>query len=295
MSWDAKKYTRTLEYYNELTSEQQSEFLEEVFGIKKTEKEKLKEITNLEMLGDYVEDARKDIETLANNNVIGYSTGYKSLDRLTRGLVPGELILAIARTSVGKSMFALNIAVNLALKQTPTLFVTLEMGKREIVARLEGISGDKLDEVLLFIPVQEQFSLPWQAIDGLVARFIDEFEEGLVVIDHLHYFSRSTANQAEELGIITKEFKRVALTYKVPLLLISHVRKSYETSISLDDVRGSSLPAQDCDIGLVLERDGSNPDQLDVRIEKNRNRGFDFNNDTATLIIRGTRLEERMI
>ena len=61
-----------------------------------------------------MKDALNSITDIQNGNVPQniVRSEFKSLDRMTKGFKPGELILLAARPSVGKTAFALNIAAN---------------------------------------------------------------------------------------------------------------------------------------------------------------------------------------
>src|SRR5579862_7723563 len=65
-------------------------------------------------------------------------TGYPFFDdRTDGGAAPGEVILFTARSSVGKTTFALNVMENLA--GTPTAMFSLEMHGRYIAQRLAAM------------------------------------------------------------------------------------------------------------------------------------------------------------
>jgi len=63
-------------------------------------------------------------------------TGIKKLDWILHPILPGDLVVVAGRTSIGKTMFALQMAVNLALLGEKVMFVSLEMTRPQIVIRL---------------------------------------------------------------------------------------------------------------------------------------------------------------
>ena len=65
---------------------------------------------------DAIAIAQENLEKLYENkaDITGIPTGYTSLDKAASGLHPGELIIIAARPGMGKTAFALNIAVNAA-------------------------------------------------------------------------------------------------------------------------------------------------------------------------------------
>jgi replicative DNA helicase len=235
-------------------------------------------------------------ERLANwGKMQGFGSGYRAIDELTKGLVGGELTVVSGKTSYGKTTVAINIANKVALGGIPVLFVTLEMTKPEITGRFMNINGGETDDytqVSTMIAFQVSDELDWQSIDGLIAKFVRDFGKGLIIIDHLHYFTRELDNVAEDLGRITKEFKKNAIRYDVPVILISHVRKAEKgkKEADIEDLRGSSLIAQDADIVLMVGRNPNYQQELKLKIFKNRNRGYDFANDEAHMFLDGITL-----
>lgn len=212
----------------------------------------------------------------------GISSGIKSIDYNTRGFVGGELIILAGETSHGKTALGVNIAVNVARQGKPVLFITLEITPVQLTARVGKVAGTK-DLINLPIFLQKKDELGWKDIDALMAVAKENGVE-LVVIDHLHYFTREVDKVAEDLGRITKEFKKNAIRHNIPIILISHVRKkegSRKPEMSNDALRGSSLIAQDADIVMFVHKPLE--DRIMVKTTKNRNRGYDFVNDTVTL------------
>ena len=228
-----------------------------------------------EMLADY----HDEIEFRMKNwgKIMGLHTGNWVLDRMTMGLAPGELIVIGGATSNGKTALSMNIAANVAKQGKSVLFVTLEMTHGEAGVRFRKILGEEqYDKCRATIFFQKNDELSWHSIDGLICKAKEEADCELVVIDHLHYFTREIQNIADELGNITKELKKNAIRHQLPIILISHTRKapdSHTRKTGINDLRGSSYIAQDADIVLMVERNLKEfPNDIIVTLEKNRNR-----------------------
>lgn len=256
--------------------------------------------TNLEqfelrLMADFTDQAISLYENFGKMQ--GLSSGYPSVDRLTRGFVGGELTVIAGKTSKGKTTLAVNIANNIALSGKTVLFVTLEMTHAQITSRfifLNGGNTDAYQDVSARTVFQATQDLNWKSIHGLIKQARIQMGADIVVIDHLHYFSREIEGIAEDLGRITKEFKAAAISFSIPLLLISHVRKTQNNKeATMDDLRSSSFIAQDADIVLMVGRpEGIAGDTLGIKIEKNRNRGFDYDDAEAVLNFNNTKLTE---
>ncbi len=276
-----KRIQRMLEDIQDFTPEQREYITDRMLGLEEDELEQKKVESEIVMATEFIESSK----TIADNwgKVTGLRTGYAGVDSLTKGLDPGALIIVAGRTSQNKTTLSLNIAINVARQGAPILFVSLENTKEEIVGKMRKIctSEEDFESVVTKFALQSRDEMDWRSVDRLIEGFVDGFDNsGLVVIDHLHYFSRETQNTAEALGVVTKEFKKNAIRHKIPVILISHVRKDEDKGKgklpTIEALRGSSLIAQDADIVLMVGNDG--PNSVIVEVQKNRNKGFDYDN-----------------
>lgn len=285
-------YQYLIHRINELSEDDRLALTEQLIQEVTKDPEASTEQYAVELLSNYTEAAKERFEQFGKMQ--GTSTGYSRLDELTKGLVGGEMTVIAGKTSYGKTTLAINIANKVALADTPVLFVTLEMTKAEIASRFMNINGGDTEDyaqVSSLVSLQVSDELDWKSIDGLIENFIHQFKNGLVIIDHLHYFTRELANVAEDLGRITKELKKNAVRHNVPVILISHVRKTgRDESAGIDELRGSSYIAQDADIVLMVGRDQEDQHSLMVRIEKNRNRGYDYSDNVAEMYLDGIKI-----
>lgn len=224
-------------------------------------------------LQPYMTAAREHREP--EGTIKGLSTGLQKIDKMTQGFVPGELMIVSGQTSHGKTQLSNNIMLNAAKGGHKVMFVTMEMTKQETADRFNMLTKDQdIGEGKIFLNMRADLAYTD------VTRMIERAKEkgcDLVVIDHLHYFSRSVENATQEVSKIVKEFKSAAVQYEIPIILICHVRKmAPKKHPTLEDLRDSSLIAQDADMVLIVWRDESpnagNPHEVEVTLWKNRNR-----------------------
>lgn len=262
-----------------------------IAGVSEKRYESSKGEIELGLLADYVEDAQFILDHWGQ--MMGHSSGYASVDALTKGFVEGEMSIVGAETSVGKTTFMCNLAVNMAKQGLTVLFVSLETDKPNLTAKIAKIAGKDFERIAPFIAVNKSDELNWKSVDKLVEKAVDEMGVSAIFIDHLHYFSRELDKVAEDLGRITKEMKKNAIRHKIPIILASHVRKlEGKKKADINDLRGSSYIAQDADVVLMLARSKEKPKHILVTCSKNRNRGIDFENNFCYLKFDGTNLTE---
>ena len=242
-----------------------------------------KKRTEMVDIGDYIEEAKAIRELSRRNEIQGLSTGIKSMDDLTLGMTPGEVIVISGPTSCGKTQLTTHIAYNVARAGHKVLFVTMEMTHPQMTERFMGAAKSDDQELSLvrgMIKYQKEYDLPSTDINYLIERAKREGVE-LVVIDHLHYFAGSNDNnRAQEIGDIVKDFKQAAVTHEVPVILITHIRKlaTMKSKPTGNDLRDSSLIGQHSDQIIMVWRDTSpeaaQPNKVEVSNWKNRQRGL---------------------
>ena len=86
-----------------------------------------------------VKSTKKQLDAMAKNgkDITGIATGFIDFDKLTSGLHENELIIIAARPGMGKTAFALNIAVNAALSSKKNVAIfNLEMSAEQLMMRM---------------------------------------------------------------------------------------------------------------------------------------------------------------
>ncbi len=239
----------------------------------------------------------------------GVSTGFKDLDSKLSGLQPSDLIILAARPSMGKTTFALNMAMNAAVKsKVPVGFFSLEQSKEQIVDRLIcaqamvdgwklrtgnlseddfpaiGMAMGALAEAPLYI--DDSPNLTALEIRTKARRLKSEQQLGLIVIDYLQLLESSRkdsrdANRVQEVSDISRSLKALARELDVPVVALSQLNRSVESREKkvpqLSDLRDSGAIEQDADVVMFLYRDDYYDKETDrkgvtdVLIRKHRN------------------------
>ncbi|WP_314010040.1 replicative DNA helicase [Cryptobacterium curtum] len=258
---------------------------------------------------DLLTNAFDEITKLAEqkNHMAGVPTGFADVDNLFHGLRPGDLVILAARPGVGKTSFALNLAVNAAKAGYPTTFFSLEMSSLQLVQRilcsearisLEKVRGGFLGEA------------DWQALADAITNlantelFIDDTpslsilearakarrelrgkENGLIIVDYLQLMqpaqTRRDGNRAVEVGEISRGLKVLAKEMGMPVIALSQLSRAIEQRGKskrpmLSDLRESGSIEQDADIVMFIDR---SMDELEAESDERPDLG------TANLIV----------
>lgn len=219
------------------------------------------------------------------NPIIGLPTGFSDLDGKTAGLHPGELTIIAARTSMGKTTLAMNIAENVAIQSgKPVAVFSLEMPAKALmlraisslgrVAHKDLRSGNVKDDdwpritsavnilngCRLFID-DTPSATPTQLVSKCRRLKREQGELGLVVVDYLQLMSasRHTENRTNEVSQITRGLKLLARETSAPVIALSQLNRDLEKRPNkrpmLADLRESGSIEQDADAVLFIYRD----------------------------------------
>ena len=185
-----------------------------------------------------------------NGQVRGISTGIKGLDEMLEGFEPGEMMILTGHTKHGKSRLAANIAKNVANQGKTVFYVNTEMTKLQMGRRFNSMLGDqKLSGKII---LNDQAGLSYNNVLQMMERMKEKGAD-LVIVDHLHFFSRSIDQQTNEISKIAKDFKDAAVELEIPLIMLCHLQQAdTKKKPTLQMIKNSSSIAQDADIVVAV-------------------------------------------
>lgn len=243
-----------------------------------------KEVAGLTRISDIIVDTFSHLQEISGPDAdehLGAKSGFGQLDAITTGLNKTDLIVLAARPAMGKSAFALNIAVNCckATKRDVVIF-SLEMGKEQLVSRMlasealvnntllrtgelqpedwEKIAGaaDTLSNLPIYLDDGAGVTVP-----QMKAKLRRMRNLGLVVIDYIQLMQSPNqhSSRVQEVSEITRQLKLMAKELNVPIIALSQLSRSSEKREDkrpmLSDLRESGSIEQDADIIMFLYRD----------------------------------------
>ena len=262
-----------------------SEMLEsaekKIYGLRKGERN-----DSLEHIGTILHKVFDRLTELSQSDSVipGLSTGLRDLDTKINGLNKSDLLLVAARPAMGKSAFALNIAVNVAKKYNKTVAVfNLEMSREQLAMRLlasesfidmQKLATGKLNEdewgkLCMASAALSQTDIriddnPSVTVAEMNAKLRRLDNLGLVVIDYLQLmqgsgYGKASDNRVTVVSEISRSLKIMAKELNVPVVCLSQLSRNCESRNDkrpiLSDLRESGAIEQDADSVMFLYRD----------------------------------------
>ena len=246
--------------------------------------------TNIQTLENLIEKSIDRLNELSQSgsSLIGFSSGFKDLNKQTQGLQRGDLIVVAGRPSMGKTSLAMNIAENFLLNEDVkggVLVFSLEMPGESLTTRLLAShakinqqnvrsaslsneelkrfmdSSSKLRELPLYI--DDSSLLSPMELRARARRVSRQEEHGLslIVVDYLQLMQLpgSTENRVNQISEISRSLKALAKELNVPVIALSQLNRAVEQRPNkrpmMADLRDSGAIEQDADLILFIYRD----------------------------------------
>ena len=237
-------------------------------------------------LNDFLIEAFNEAKEVceAGGVAAGVPTGYPSLDRMLMGLREGQLVIIGARPAVGKTSFALNLALNAASEGYTVAFFSLEMSGKEIAQRFicahaqvsmsnfrtgkispqewANIGQAAEDLSRLDILIDDTPGITVTEIHAKARRMLHNKEKAIIILDYLQLVSPPAGRRAEsrtvEVSEMSRALKIMAKELAVPVISLSQLSRAVESRTGkrpqLSDLRESGSIEQDADIVMFLDR-----------------------------------------
>lgn len=269
-------------------------------------------------VADFVAEAQ---EASKAGGLGGLMSPWESLNKITTGWKPGQLIVVAAGTGVGKSAFAAAIAGhNLS---AGVLLFSLEMMGREVASRMicmdAGIDSRRYDLGTLTPQdraradeaaarlagnywIDDTASMDVNALRSKALRWRAKHEISMVIVDYLGLVDERMdgANRTAVVGAISRGLKMLAMECKIPVLALHQLNRDSakeKREPQLHDLRDSGNVEQDANQVILLHRESSNEetgiDAIKVRVAKNR--GGPLSHVTLNFRRKCTRFEAQVV
>lgn len=248
-----------------------------------TEKRVSSEFQKMDVL---LNSAFEELTELASlqSHMAGVPSGFKDVDDLFHGFRGGDLVILAARPGVGKTSFALNLAVNSAKQGATVAFLSLEMSAPQLVQRILcsearvslarvrngelkdadwGLIADACGTLSnLDLYIDDTPALSILELRAKARRELRDKKQGMIVVDYLQLMqppqARRDGNRAVEVGEISRGLKVLAKEMDMPVVALSQLSRAVEMRGKkrpmLSDLRESGSIEQDADIVMFIDR-----------------------------------------
>ena len=214
----------------------------------------------------------------------GISSGFINFDEKTSGFNPSDLVILAARPSMGKTAFALNLALNAAMKSEKSVLIfSLEMSSSQLLQRLLavqsqiglqkirngfleddewgriGIASGQLASASINIADVPNVNV--LEIRAMARRLKAMGKLDMIVIDYLQLIKGTGRgdNRQQEISDISRSLKGIARELNIPIIALSQLSRAPEQRADrrpmLSDLRESGAIEQDADMVVFLYRD----------------------------------------
>ena len=236
------------------------------------------------LMQDTLEQMDKRVEN-NRNGITGIPTGLRELDRLTAGWQQGDLNIIAARPSVGKTAFALHLALAAGRAGKHVLVNSLEMqgerlGDRWLCAQAANVDAGHLKTGLLDAGERQQAleaarllsalpvyvdDNPKMSMDHIRSSALLQKSKGrcdLLIIDYLQLCEMKSGqknrNREQEVAEASRKAKLIAKELDIPVILLCQLNRECEMRAdkrpALSDLRESGAIEQDADVVMLLYR-----------------------------------------
>ncbi len=242
--------------------------------------------SNYITMQDAMQSLYAEIQAQAESGeeIMGVKTGFPRLDDMLLGMREGQMVVVGARPGVGKTSFALNLAVQAAEAGATVAFFSLEMSSTEIAQRLLSaysqvplknirsakVAGEDWARLMdasarlsqLDILIDDTPGTTVTEVRAKARRMLRNKEKAVVILDYLQLVSpppsKRSDSRATEVSEMSRGIKIMAKDLRVPVVALSQLNRTSENRTGkrpqLSDLRESGSIEQDADIVILLDR-----------------------------------------
>lgn len=241
------------------------------------------------------------------SRIYGLPSSFTSINSFIYGWNKGSLYIIGARPSQGKSALGLQFAQDTVDLMSKTLFISLEMGGKDLMKRIVSFKSkidlgyliqnkcpvDKVNQLKESVErlknnpirIYEKSTLYIEDLKSLLV--VEKMKSGLDIlfIDYLQLIRSRDKNlsRVEEIEKVSRELKALALELEIPIICLAQLNRQTEyrsnKTPTISDLKGSGAIEQDADVVFLIHRtdldyaddDRKKTEFCKILIAKNRN------------------------
>jgi len=251
--------------------------------------------TEARLIGEVAGEWLMDLAKPAENRPI-LMTGIQRLDQTVGGWMGGELVTVAARTGMGKTALAMQVAAYNASRGRGVLFVSLEMKDQELVSRILCGNADvdsrrlrasqpDVSELSRLCKAQSDIAddplVVWSPPRAMVGqiRATARREHAkrklrLIVVDYVQYVEPTDkrVNRSEQIGEIMRSLKALAKELDIVVLSLAQLNRESDKMDRprLSHLRESGSIEMDSDAVLFIHKKSSEATETELLVAKHR-------------------------
>ena len=214
------------------------------------------------LMGELFERIRE--QSSKGSSLLGISSGYPRLDSMCSGLKPGDMVIVAGRPGMGKTGFAINMALSIAKQGLNVLFFSLEMPAQQILNRFVSIecsinsksllnakfdtdemnrlwgNFDAVAELPIFIDESSSLTIPElrskaKKIDAELRKTPNSKRQGpnkldCIFIDYLQLMDSNVfkEDKVRQVEYNSKNIKKLAKDLGIPIIAMAQLNRKIE-------------------------------------------------------------------
>lgn len=176
-------------------------------------------------------------------------TGLPLFDGILDGFREKQLVVLSGITKHGKTSFAVDLTSR--MKDENPLWLPFEESAEELIRKFL----DRGEQPPLFYTPAHILGNTLLWIEKKIIESKAKYNSKIVFIDHLHFILEPSENLAQEIGRTMRELKKLAVKWKVVIVILAHLKKvKLDKQPDLEDLKDSSSIAQEADTVMFLWR-----------------------------------------
>jgi replicative DNA helicase len=227
-------------------------------------------------------DIYKSLDAFDDENFI--PCGFYGIDNIIKGFVTSEVIIIGARSGMGKTILAVNIALDMALRGIPIMFFSLEMKEvalhKRLICNKSGYSEEEVkgrDEMrreamddfgkhmsdLEPIPfhIDHNVRLSPSLLRAKLMKYKAKYGIKIAFIDYLTIMKadKEFSSKYHQVSETVDEIKRIAREEDVAIVLVCQLNREADKRPDkrphLSDLRDSGSVEQNADVVMLIYRE----------------------------------------
>lgn len=233
-----------------------------------------------EILSDGIENL--DDRRKKGGGISGISTGFSELDNAINGLRKKEMVIIAGSTSMGKSTFVNNIAINVAKENKYVAMFSLEMAKEQIAekllstitlieadkiakAKVSGIDIDDMKRTINANKYLENFLIfdditSLNSIKATCKMLKKKNKLDVMIVDYMQLIGTGVnKNREQEVAYISRQLKELSSDLGITVIALSQLSRDVGKRVDKrpipSDLRESGAIEQDANTIIMCYRD----------------------------------------